>query len=278
MSISDKSVTGYLAALVWDGTPRLDRWLIDCAGAEDSTHVRAASRMMLVAAVRRARSPGCKLGPVLVIVGPQGCGKSSALRLLAFDDWYTHDFPLDERRLMEAALGKWIVEARELMAMGRHEAEALKASLARTHDTSRRAYAREVTREPRQFVIVGTTSEADYLNDLPGNRRILTVRISGFDLDRLRAMRDQLWAEAAEAEAHGESVMPALSMTASSVDIGDIEIPDYTPVTDVEIEDTLEVLEYVARESIKAERAHKVVERMRQELGALRALQPRRDR
>jgi predicted P-loop ATPase len=129
---------------------------------------------------------------VLVIGGPQGCGKSSALRLLAIkDDWYTDDFPLDERRLMEATLDKWIVEACELMAM---EVAALKASLARTHDTSRRAFAREVTRKTRQFVIVGTTSEADYLyelNDLPGNRRLFIVRISGFDLDRLRVMRDR---------------------------------------------------------------------------------------
>jgi hypothetical protein len=50
-------------------------------------------------------------------------------------------------------------------------------------------------------------------------------------------------------------------------------MPDYTPVTDAEVEDTLEMLEYVARESIRAERARKVVERMRQELGDLRVSQ-----
>jgi hypothetical protein len=51
-------------------------------------------------------------------------------------------------------------------------------------------------------------------------------------------------------------------------------MPAYTPVTDDEVEDTLEVLEYVARTSIKAERARKVVERMRQELGELRVEAP----
>jgi predicted P-loop ATPase len=30
-----KSVVDYLDSLVWDATPRLDRWLIDCAGATD---------------------------------------------------------------------------------------------------------------------------------------------------------------------------------------------------------------------------------------------------
>jgi hypothetical protein len=29
-----KSVTDYLGSLSWDGTPRIDRWLIDCASAE----------------------------------------------------------------------------------------------------------------------------------------------------------------------------------------------------------------------------------------------------
>ena len=49
------------------------------------------------------------------------------------------------------------------------------------------------------------------------------------------------------------------------------EMSDYIPVTDAEVDETLEVLEYVARESIEAERAREVVERMRQELGDLRA-------
>lgn len=52
-------------------------------------------------------------------------------------------------------------------------------------------------------------------------------------------------------------------------------MPDYAPVTDNEVEDTLEVLEFVAHESIKAARARKVVERMRQELIDLRSSQPR---
>ena len=113
----NKSVTEYLGALVWDGTPRLDRWLVDCAGAEDSPYVRAASRAMLVAAVRRARQPGCRFDQLPVLDGPQGCGKSGALRLLAVeDDWFS-DLPLldgDVRRIIEETKGKWIVEASEI--------------------------------------------------------------------------------------------------------------------------------------------------------------------
>jgi len=54
---STKAVTDYLNALIWDGTPRIDRWLVDFGGADDIPFVRAASRAMLIAAVRRARHP-----------------------------------------------------------------------------------------------------------------------------------------------------------------------------------------------------------------------------
>ena len=116
----NKSVTEYLGTLVWDGTPRIERWLVDCAGAEDSPYVRAASRAMLVAAVRRARQPGCRFDQMPILDGPQGCGKSSALRLLAVeDDWFS-ELPLldgDVRRIIEATQGKWIIEACELKGL-----------------------------------------------------------------------------------------------------------------------------------------------------------------
>jgi Virulence-associated protein E len=51
-------VLDYLDALKWDGTPRLDRWLVTYAGAEDTELNREFGRIALVAAVRRARRPG----------------------------------------------------------------------------------------------------------------------------------------------------------------------------------------------------------------------------
>jgi predicted P-loop ATPase len=248
-----KTVPNYLAALVWDGTPRIDRWLIDCAGAEDSAYVRSASRAMLVAAVRRARHPGCRFDHLPLITGPQGCCKSSALRLLAVEaDWFSDDLPLgaDTRRLIEATAGKWIVEACELEGLfgikrsalaekdddedDEHDDEAddaddeaddadeddqddeeedelppaaaLKSFLARSVDEARMAYQRERTRVPRQFVVVGTTAATPYLQDPTGNRRIWPIRVRRFDLARLAEVRDQLWAEAAAAEAAGESI------------------------------------------------------------------------
>lgn len=218
-----KTVTDYLSGLVWDGTPRLDRWLVDCAGAEDTPHVRAASRVMLVAAVRRSRDPGCRFDQMSVLDGPQGCGKSAALRLLAVEDrWFCDALPLGdgERRIIEATQGKWIVEAGELQSLLEHEVDdardresaprrrpvALKVFLSRTHDETRLAYQREISRVPRGFVVVGTTCATDYLVDATGSRRFVPIRVQRFDLKRLRGVRDQLWAEAAVAEASGEPI------------------------------------------------------------------------
>ncbi len=135
---------------------------------------------------------------------------SSGIRALAInDDWFTDDLPLhgDTRRFMESTAGKWIVEAGELKGMGRSDVAALKACLSRQRDEARMAYGHKNMRVARQFVIIGTTNETEgYLRDSTGNRRFWPVRVQRFDLARLRADRDQLWAEAAEAEALGESI------------------------------------------------------------------------
>lgn len=203
-------VREYLASLAWDQEPRIERWLIDYAGAPDTPYVRAVSRIVLVAACRRIRKPGAKYDEMLILESPQGTEKSQGLRALAFhEDWFTDDLPLgsDTRRFMESTAGKWIVEAGELKGMGRGDVAALKACLSRQRDEARMAYGHKNTRVARQFVIIGTTNETEgYLRDATGNRRFWPVRIQRFDLERLRADRDQLWAEAAEAETLGESI------------------------------------------------------------------------
>ena len=203
-------VRDYLSTLAWDQETRIERWLIDYAGAPDTPYVRAVSRIVLIAACRRIRKPGSKYDEMLILESPQGTDKSSGLRALAAnEDWFTDDLPLgsDTRRFMESTAGKWIVEAGELKGMGKGDVNALKQCLSRQRDEARMAYGRKNTRVPRQFVIIGTTNETDgYLRDGTGNRRFWPVRVQRFDLERLRADRDQLWAEAAEAEALGASI------------------------------------------------------------------------
>jgi predicted P-loop ATPase len=215
---STKGVCDYLAALIWDQQPRIDRWLVDYAGAEDTPYVRAVGRAVLVAAVRRARMPGTTFDGMLILEGPQGIGKTAALRILAVEtSWFGDDLPTnDARQLLEATAGKWIVEAAELRTLGLEDVAALKACLSRTTDEARLAYDTKMTSVPRQFVVVGTTSATDYLRDSTGARRLWPVRVARFALERLRVDRDQLWAEAAVTERLGESLFDLVDRVAAA--------------------------------------------------------------
>jgi hypothetical protein len=203
-------VRDYLDSLTWDGKPRLDRWLIDYAGAEDSDFVRAVSPLPLLAAVRRVRRPGAKFDEMLILEGPQGVGeKSSAIAALCPDpDWFSDDLPCgaDAKVVIERTVGKWLIEAGELAGMSKTDVRKMKAFLSREKDEARLSYGRIKHSRERQFVLIGTTNDDEYLRDWTGNRRYWPVRIAKFDLDRLRADRDQLWAEAAAREAAGESI------------------------------------------------------------------------
>ncbi len=208
-------VREYLAGLRWDGRPRLDRWLVDYMGAEDSEYARAVGRIVLLAAVRRARDPGCKFDEMPVLEGPQGTRKSLAIATLAVRaEWFSDDLPLNakSKEFIEATIGKWIVEAGELKGMRRSDVESLKSCLSRQVDRARMAYGRLPIERARQFVMIGTTNSERYLRDNTGNRRFWPVRVGEVRLSELRADRDQLWAEAAAREAQGESIRldPAL--------------------------------------------------------------------
>jgi hypothetical protein len=139
-------VRDYLDGLVWDDTPRVDRWLVTYAGAKDNAYTRAVGALTLVAAVRRVRKPGCKFDEMLVLEQPlQGTDKSSALAVLAVhEDWFCDDLPLgaDSKRMIESLRGRWIVEAAELSGLRKADVEHLKATLSRRIDRARMAYGR----------------------------------------------------------------------------------------------------------------------------------------
>jgi hypothetical protein len=216
-------VRDYLDSLVWDGSPRLDDWLITYGGAEPSDYVRAVGALPLIAAVRRVRQPGAKFDELLVLESEQGTLKSSALRTLCPDEaWFSDSLPLgvDSKIVIERTAGKWIIEAGELHGNRGREVEQLKAFLSRQVDGPvRLAFGRLPTTVPRQFVMIGTTNlRAAYLKDSTGGRRFWPVRVRRFDTTALQGDRDQLWAEAKEREAPGESIRLAPNLWAAAGD------------------------------------------------------------
>ena len=68
----------------WHGEKRLGKWVSHvCTVADEQAELASWSgRMLLLGAVWRAFRPGTKIDEMPVFIGPQGCGKSTALRWL----------------------------------------------------------------------------------------------------------------------------------------------------------------------------------------------------
>lgn len=198
-------VREYLTGLKWDGKPRLDRWAITYLGAEDTPLHRAFGRVMLLGAVHRVMRPGCQFDYMVVLEGPQGKLKSSALRALG-EPWFTDSLRLgsDCKVTIEQTAGYWFAEVAELAGMGTREIDAVKTQITTREDRARAAYGYFASTIPRQFIMVGTTNESEYLKDRTGNRRFLPIRVGEIDLDALRRDRDQLFAEAFHGANGGE--------------------------------------------------------------------------
>ena len=202
-------VLAYLDQLVWDGTPRLGNWLSKYCGVPDSDIFAAFAAKTLIAAVRRVRIPGCKFDTMLVLEGAQGKGKSSLIAALSVnEEWFSDslDLELDDKSKSEILRLVWIAECQEMNGLNKATDQKLKKFLSSRTDVYRPSYGREAVRHPRHSVIIGTTNEARYLRDQTGNRRYWPVVVEFIDLDGFKEVVSQLWAEANEREAAGESI------------------------------------------------------------------------
>jgi hypothetical protein len=200
-------VADYLGGLQWDGTARLDRWMIDYLGAEDTELNRAFGRIALIAAVRRVRRPGCKFDPIVVLEGPMGTQKSKAIETLAGTENFSDQTILGarDREQQELLAGVWLFEIAELSGIRRTEVEHIKAFASRTHDRARPAYGRSRVDQPRRCVLFATTNDDQYLK--AADRRFWPVKTGQINIDALKRDRDQLWAEAAQQEREGASLV-----------------------------------------------------------------------
>jgi predicted P-loop ATPase len=200
-------VREYLNLITWDGKERLRGWLSAYLGAvhrnaDELDYLENIAANALIAAVARIMSPGCKADHVLIIEGRQGIGKSTALKILAGEAWFSDNLPHDltSKDAKDHLRGVWIVELPELGQLQKHEVEIIKAFITRQEEKYRPAYGRFEIVYPRQCVFFGTTNSATYLRDDSGNRRFWPVRCDPaggvIDLEGLARDRDQLWAEA----------------------------------------------------------------------------------
>ena len=192
--ISRHPVREYLRSLVWDGEKRAETLFIDYLGAEDSRYTRNVTRKALIGAVARI-----KHDHMLVLVGPQGCRKSTTLKKLG-KEWFSDSlFTMTGKEAYEQLQGNWIIELSEMAATRKAEIEQIKQFVSKQEDNYRAAYARRTQCHPRQCAFFGTTNDEEFLRDPTGARRFWPVVVTNAGKvlgEKLTStIVDQIWAE-----------------------------------------------------------------------------------
>lgn len=183
----------------WDGNDRLGTFFHYVLGAADTKLNAECGRLLGHAIVKRVYQPGCKFDVVIVLVGPQGIGKShSCMQLAPSPEYYDGD--LGDIGNKDAVLkldNALIAEMSELAGMTRKNStlEQAKAFIATAVDKIRKPYGHLPEPHPRHCVIVGTTNSRTFLTDVTGNRRFPPVEVGATTPTRAQTWSDDEWAE-----------------------------------------------------------------------------------
>jgi 5S rRNA maturation endonuclease (ribonuclease M5) len=192
------SLSAWLDSLKWDGTERLLRFFPEAYGTEWTPYSGECSKILFISGVARAFQPGCQADVMVVLIGPQGLGKSMGIASLCPEPaWFADDLGCDlhDRKAGEGLRGKWMVEFSEFSRINRSTLDVVKSFVSRRSDYYRPAYGRIHKDFPRTCVFVGTTNDPHPLHDRE-NRRFMPIHCVQANKDWIAANRDQLWAEA----------------------------------------------------------------------------------
>lgn len=213
------SVREYIKSLHWDGKKRIDSAFIDFLGAEDNQYIRKSARKIFCAGVARIFSPGIKFDYLPTLIGAQGIGKSTFIRIMG-KDWYSDSLKITDMKDKTAAekiLGSWVIEISEMDGMNRTEAGTIKSFLSTKEDKYRPAYGRATVTHKRQSILIGTSNEREFLKDDTGNRRFWPIDVgkgvpTKSVFEELPKVIDQMWAEAYCYWVLGEQIFPDKEM------------------------------------------------------------------
>lgn len=192
-------VKDLILPIKWDGVERLDNWFSQYTGCELNAYTSKVGRMVICAAVKRIMEPGCKFDYMVILEGRQGLKKSMFWNTLGGDFYEEISFGADEKRIIENMQGAWFIEISELNGFKRQEADWLKSFITRKSDKTRLAYERRSGPLLRHNIFVGTfnpSGDNEFLKDDTGNRRFIPIVCGEIDIEGLKKVRSQLFAEA----------------------------------------------------------------------------------
>ena len=210
-------VRDYLDSLPkWDGFKRVEEVFIKFLSADDNDYTRAITKKTFAACVARAYHPGTKFDSIPVLDGAQGIGKSTLIKYLAGEEFFSDNLSLtdmNDKTAAEKIQGNWLIEIGELSGMKKADIEKVKSFVSTTDDKYRASYGRVVESHPRQCVIFATVNGdgRGYLRDITGNRRFWIVKCNQTLQKRMwdendKDYRDQFWSEAKEIYESGEDL------------------------------------------------------------------------
>lgn len=168
-----------LENLDWDGKEHIKNLLPKYLGVKNDDYQAKALKLIMLTLITRIYQPGAKMDCVLSLGGKQGLGKSTFCRMLAFNDLnlFTDRLgDLSNKDTLQLVAGKLVIELAEMLALKKtKEIEAVKSFISAQQDTYRAPYAKTWEDHLRQCILLATTNENEYLSDLTGDRRWITV-------------------------------------------------------------------------------------------------------
>jgi hypothetical protein len=180
----------------WDCKDHLAK-LPALIGAAQTVLVRAQLQNFLVGLVARTYEPGCKMDTVLTLKSDQGTKKSTFFFEIAPAGRFSStamDFKNKDSLMQMQAFS--VVELAEGVGMTKQGDEEIKAFTSQRSDDFRTPYGKRLKSYPRHAVLCCTTNDPKF-RDPTGTRRFDLVPLTGtVDIKAVRALKEQLWAQA----------------------------------------------------------------------------------